>query len=223
MILVGKVRCTHFRHNLAVGKVALHVAAREVGNLHRLAAIEEVHALAIGDRARESVGDDPSLVGLRQALPHAVAREIEEDLGQVVADHLLGELAIVSGPVGHACGNRRSGGVDHLRKFDGDLRQRHARVRLLGAHEELGLNTRKFAQALKHLTYIRVLDRKEFLVGKHHARADLVARADHAALVGRRILDDGHALLAQLLARARGQEEIRALGDDQRARLSVVG
>ena len=221
VFLVREVRGAHLRHHRAIGEITLHVAAREIRHFDGRATLEEIHAFAIGDRAGESVGDDPRLIGLRQRFPHAIAREIEEHFRKVIANHLIRQRAILARPCRHARRNRRRAAVDDLGEFDRQFRQRHIGIRFGRAHEEHRFYAREVAQTLEHLLDIHRLDREELIVRENHARADFIARANHAAFVGRRIFDDGHALLAQLFARFRGEEEIRAFGNHLGAGRSI--
>ena len=57
-----------------------------------------------------------------------------------------------------------------------------------GAHHVAG-QVRDVAELLEHLLDERLLDAQELLLVEEHARDDLEARADHAALVGGAVLD----------------------------------
>ena len=76
-------------------------------------------------------------------------------------------------------------------------------------------------QDLQHVLHVALLVGQELLLGQQQVGDDLVGGGDHAALVGRGVAHDDHALLLQLHPRLRGDEGVGPLHDDPRRRGAV--
>ena len=140
----------------------------------------------------------------------------------MVEHQQAGVVAVGLGPGGDRRGDRRGGAVGDAAEMRADLREGGVGAAAAFLHQQHRLVVGELPELREHLLDEPRLDRHELLLVEGHAAADLEARGDHAALVGGAVLDDLHAVRGELLASARGEEEVGAL-DDQPARRRAVG
>ena len=152
---------------------------------------------------------------MRRGCPETLAGGFHQDRREVIDDQTLHQARFLR----IERFDRRLDGVGrldhHATESNARLGHRHVREMPMQSHQQLSLAPCQLTQFLKHLLDERLLDAEELVLAEQHARDDLEAGADHAALVGGGVLEDERAGSEQLGARLGREEEIGALHDDR--------